>query len=135
MGLQPPSRLADRNPRKGKALEGIRDTPQFKYWNAFKIVVKHQANAPIKNLLFSPLGQLVWSAGNSIFLASIVKSVSSKRGTLEIQKKISRSQEEITAISLRADGRVLLAGDSKGRIQLYDLKSKNILRTLSNHLK
>lgn len=52
----------------------------------------------------------------------------------KVVKTISRFKETAFSGEFRADGQVLAAGDSSGTIQLFDLSSRAILRTLSLHV-
>lgn len=52
-----------------------------------------------------------------------------KSSTLERIKCINRSKEAITAVALRPDEKLLAAGDNSGNIQIFDMKSRLILRS------
>ncbi|PWN53104.1 WD40 repeat-like protein [Violaceomyces palustris] len=48
-------------------------------------------------------------------------------------KNISRFQDVARSANLRADGKLLVAGDDSGLIQVFDVNSRAILRTLKGH--
>ena len=51
---------------------------------------------------------------------------------IEPVSSLRRFTEQVTAIKLREDGNVLLAGDKLGKIELVELKQKIALRTYEN---
>ena len=50
-------------------------------------------------------------------------------------QRLTRFNEQVTAIKLREDGQVILVGDRLGKIELIELKQKMVLRTYENEHK
>lgn len=48
-------------------------------------------------------------------------------------QSIRKFKETVTAVKLREDGQVFLAGDKMGRIELVEIKQKLALRTYNDH--
>lgn len=53
----------------------------------------------------------------------------------EPKMTLSRFEDQITAVKLREDGQVVLAGDKLGNIELIELKQKLVLRNYKNEFK
>jgi U3 small nucleolar RNA-associated protein 15 len=50
-----------------------------------------------------------------------------------LKKTISRFSDTVFCSSLRQDGKVIVAGDQSGLVQLFDVQSRAILRTFHGH--
>lgn len=53
--------------------------------------------------------------------------------THQVKKTISRFKDVAYSGTIRADGRLVVAGDATGLIQLFDIGSRAILRTFRDH--
>ncbi|KAJ7507862.1 WD40 repeat-like protein [Mycena galericulata] len=53
--------------------------------------------------------------------------------TQKITKTISRFKDVARSGSIRADGKLVVAGDDSGLVQVFDINSRAILRTLDSH--
>ncbi|KGG52943.1 hypothetical protein DI09_121p20 [Mitosporidium daphniae] len=96
------------------------------YWNTFKVTHRVETGSPAMEVLFTPLTEtLTWATGSTISICS--------GSSTEVQKRLTRCKEDITCIAYRSDGRLLLSGCVSGLMQLHDVKSRSIMRTLSGH--
>jgi U3 small nucleolar RNA-associated protein 15 len=50
-------------------------------------------------------------------------------GTQTVKRTISRFKDTVSSCAFRADGKLLVAGDNGGLIQLFDVNSRAVLRT------
>lgn len=51
----------------------------------------------------------------------------------QVKKTISRFTDTALASKIHEDGKLLVAGDASGLVQIFDLNSRAILRSLKGH--
>ncbi|KAJ3302630.1 snoRNA-binding rRNA-processing protein [Kappamyces sp. JEL0829] len=95
-------------------------------WNEFKGPIIIKEFAAVSNTHFHALGAL---EAVSITSSTRIQIYSPQTGT--VLKTISRFSD--TVLSCWAADKLLVAGDAQGLIQVFDLSSRAILRTLSGH--
>ncbi|KAL6831222.1 WD40 repeat-like protein [Trichoderma afarasin] len=101
-------------------------TAEQRYWKAFKnqLLIPSPTNFPITHV----------SNSNETFAVTTgtrVQIYSSR--TRKLLKTITRFGDVARSGEIRRDGRVLVAGDDTGRIQVFDVNSRAILRTWLEH--
>ncbi|RKP33856.1 WD40-repeat-containing domain protein, partial [Dimargaris cristalligena] len=97
------------------------------YWKSFESPVIIKEFATVNSLCFSP------AAPHDLIVASSSRVQIYDRSTCELKKSIARFKHTVLSAETRQDGRVLLAADESGQLQLFDLSSRTILRTLRGH--
>ena len=103
-------------------------TPEQRYWGTFKSHLLIQEYGAIKSINFSPVSPHDFA----VTAATLVKVYSSK--TRAVSKTISRFQAPAQSGSFRSDGRVLVAGDDSGLIQVFDIGSRAVIKTWDEHM-
>lgn len=111
-------------------------TPEQSYWKSFKnpLQLPSPANNPI-NSISAPLPSssplIPTSDLFAVTTGPRVQLVSSR--TRKLVKTISRFDNVAHSAEIRRDGRVLVAGDESGTIQVFDIGSRAILKTWREH--
>ena len=111
-------------------------TPEQSYWKSFKnpLHLPSPANNPINNIS-APLPSTSPLVPTSDLFAVTtgprVQLLSSR--TRKLVKTISRFDDVAHSAEIRRDGRVLVAGDESGTIQVFDIASRAILKTWREH--
>ena len=111
-------------------------TPEQTYWRTFKsqLLVPSPANSPIthisnplppSNLLAQASDHFAVTTGTRVQIFSI--------RTRKLVKTISRFDDIAHGAEIRRDGRVMVAGDESGAIQVFDVNSRAILKTWKEH--
>ncbi|KAJ7179093.1 WD40 repeat-like protein [Mycena filopes] len=95
-------------------------SPESRYWRQFKhpVFVKEYA-PPCKPHRFA------------VTAATRIQIYAPR--TQKITKTISRFKDVARSGSIRADGKLVVAGDDSGLVQVFDINSRAILRTLDSH--
>ncbi|KAI8910287.1 WD40-repeat-containing domain protein [Gorgonomyces haynaldii] len=96
------------------------------FWTQFKSPVVIREFAQVNSIDFAPNSQEL-----AIACSTRVQIYSSV--THQVKKTISRFKDTVLSVKYRNDQKVMVAGDSQGLVQLFDLNSRAILRTLSGH--
>ncbi|KAI9817042.1 MAG: hypothetical protein M1832_004760 [Thelocarpon impressellum] len=111
-------------------------TPEQTYWTTFR---SHQqipspSNFPVTHISHSPPSAGGGSKNEDLFAVTTGLRVQlySVR-TRKLVKTISRFDDTAHSGELRRDGRVLVAGDDTGAIQVFDVSSRAILKTWKEH--
>ncbi|KAI9727786.1 MAG: hypothetical protein M1834_007933 [Cirrosporium novae-zelandiae] len=112
-------------------------TPEQKYWRSFKsqTLVPAPANHSITHISFPPAPLNPASTSSSDYFAATTGTrvqIFSIR-TRRLVKIINRFDDVAHSGDIRYDGRVLVAGDDTGKIQVFDINSRAILRTWHEH--
>ncbi|TFB04276.1 U3 small nucleolar RNA-associated protein 15 [Trichoderma ghanense] len=101
-------------------------TAEQKYWKSFKnqLLIPSPTNFPVTHV----------SSSNDSFAVTTgtrvqIYSIRSRK----LLKTITRFTDVARSGEIRKDGRVLVAGDDTGRIQVFDVNSRAILRTWLDH--
>ncbi|MCJ1310013.1 hypothetical protein MMC25_003674 [Agyrium rufum] len=111
-------------------------TPEQTYWRSFKSqqLIPSPANNPITHISH-PSAPFNGLTGLSDYFAATtgprVQLYSVKTGRL--LKTISRFDDIAHGADIRRDGRVMVAGDETGVIQVFDIGSRAILKTWKEH--
>ncbi|GAA5951430.1 hypothetical protein JCM21900_004407 [Sporobolomyces salmonicolor] len=97
------------------------------YWRSFKSPIFLKSYAPITHVHFSPSSphRYVVTSGTRLQIYS--------PKTNRVVKTISRFKETATSGEIRADGKLCIAGDEGGLVQVFDINSRAILRTIRAH--
>lgn len=111
-------------------------TPEQTYWQTFKnkLIYSSSSNNPVThiagvlspgNTLTQPPDSFAVTTGTRVQIYSIK--------TRKLVKTISRFGDVAHSGEIRRDGRVLVAGDETGAIQVFDVNSRFILKTWKEH--
>lgn len=118
-------------------------TSEQLYWRGFKspLLISSPSNTPI-NHISQPACP---AAGSPSFASAQIQppdiftvatgarvQIYSIR-TRKLLKTISRFDDTVRCADVRPDGRVLVAGDDSGAMQVFDINSRSILRTWKEH--
>ncbi|KAJ3299413.1 snoRNA-binding rRNA-processing protein [Borealophlyctis nickersoniae] len=104
-----------------------RKTAEARYWRKFKSPVLIKEYAAVSSIHFSPVAPYDFAVTSSTRVQVYGTATSS------VKKSISRFKDTAYSGCIRGDGKLLVAGDATGLVQLFDLNSRAILRTLSGH--
>ena len=111
-------------------------TPEQTYWRTFKsqLVVPTPNNSPVTHIS-SPLvpsnANLQSSDNFAVTTGTRVQFYSIR--TRKLVKTISRFDDVAHGAEIRRDGRVMVAGDDSGAVQIFDVNSRAILKTWKEH--
>ncbi|KAG4419202.1 hypothetical protein IFR04_007703 [Cadophora malorum] len=110
-------------------------TPDQRYWKSFKHSQSLPCQSPVTHISFPPPSRnplqpsnndsFVITAGTRVQIYSIQ--------TRKLIKTITRFSDIAHSAEIRRDGRVMVAGDDSGRIQVFDMKERAILKTWDEH--
>ena len=111
-------------------------TPEQTYWRTFKsqLLISSPSSNPINNIsapstplnnLSQPSDHFAVSTGTRVQIFSV--------RTRKLVKTISRFDDIAHSAEIRRDGRVMVAGDESGAIQVFDINSRAILKTWKEH--
>lgn len=95
------------------------------FYNQSPIVIKEYAS--VTSINFSPVSPYDFAVTSS----TRVQVYSSK--THQPKKTISRFKDIAYSGSFRQDGKLIVAGDATGMIQMFDVGSRAILRSFKGH--
>ncbi|KNC99269.1 snoRNA-binding rRNA-processing protein UTP15 [Spizellomyces punctatus DAOM BR117] len=104
-----------------------RKTAEATYWRKFKSPVLLKEYAAVSSIHFSPVAPYDFAVTSSTRIQIYSTS------TQSVKKTISRFQDTAYSGHIRGDGKLLVAGDASGLVQLFDLNSRAILRTMRGH--
>ncbi|KAK2747946.1 hypothetical protein FQN57_001537 [Myotisia sp. PD_48] len=122
------------------ATPSTRLTSEQLYWRSFKshLLLSSPSNTPINHIsqplaptsssapaAFQPPDCFTVSTGARVQIYSI--------RTRKLLKTITRFDDTTRCSDVRFDGRVLVAGDETGCMQVFDVNSRSILRTWKEH--
>ena len=111
-------------------------TPEQTYWRTFKSqqLIPSPSNNPITNISCPPTPSNVLSQSSDLFAVTTGTRVQffSIR-TRKLIKTISRFDDIAHSADIRRDGRVMVAGDESGAMQVFDVNSRAILKTWKEH--
>ncbi|KAG5649020.1 hypothetical protein DXG03_000369 [Asterophora parasitica] len=102
-------------------------SPESRFWRQFKHPVFVKEYAPITSVHFSP------SKPHRYAVTAATRVQIYAPRTQKITKTISRFKDVARSGSIRQDGKLVVAGDDSGLIQVFDINSRAILRTLDSH--
>ena len=111
-------------------------TSEEAYWRTFKSqqLIPSPSNNPVTHIAFPlrPTNALTQPSDHFVVTAGARVQIFSVR-TRKLVKTISRFDDIAHGAELRRDGRVLVAGDESGTIQIFDVHSRAILKTWKEH--
>ncbi|KAH7914166.1 WD40 repeat-like protein [Hygrophoropsis aurantiaca] len=102
-------------------------SPESRYWRQFKHPVFIKEYAPITSVHFSPAKPHRYAVTG----ATRVQIYAPR--TQRVTKTISRFKDIARSGHIRGDGKLVVAGDDTGLIQVFDINSRAILRTMDSH--
>ena len=111
-------------------------TPEQSYWRTFKsqLIIPSPSSNPIthisnplppSNTLTPPSDHFAVTTGTRVQIFSVRNR--------KLIKTISRFDDIAHGGELRRDGRIMVAGDESGAIQVFDISSRAILKTWKEH--
>lgn len=97
-----------------------------RYWKSFKnqLLIPSPTSYPVTHISSN-------SETFAVTTGTRIQIYSNK--TRKLLKTISRFSDVAHSGEIRRDGRILVAGDDTGRIQVFDVKSRAILKTWTEH--
>lgn len=111
-------------------------TPEQLYWRTFKsqLLTPSPANNPINHISCPalPSDNLAQISDHFAVSTGLHVQIFSIR-TRRLVKTISRFDDVARGANIRRDGRVIVAGDDGGNIQVFDINSRAILKTWKEH--
>ena len=110
-------------------------TPEQDYWRTFKSQsISSTSTNPITHISAPPLPLNALTQISDLFAVTTGTRVQlySVR-TRKLVKTISRFDDIAHGAEIRRDGRVMVAGDESGAIQVFDVGSRAILKTWKEH--
>ena len=111
-------------------------TAEQRYWQSFKSpsLISSPSNNPITHVSFPAFTSAAQSTLTECFAVTSSRYVQlySTR-TRKIVKTLNRFNEPAHSAEIRRDGRVIVAGDESGLIQVFDVDSRAILKTWKEH--
>lgn len=121
------------------AIPSTRPTAEQLYWRSFKspLLISSPSNTPI-NHISQPLAPASTSPASlqppdafTVTTGTRVQIYSIR--TRKLLKTITRFDDTARCSEIRPDGRILVAGDESGTIQVFDVNSRSILKTWKEH--
>ncbi len=112
-------------------------TPEQQYWKSFRSqhIVPSPTSYPVTHISFpTPPDNPLLPANNDYFIVTTgtrvqIFSIRSRK----LIKTITRFTDIAHSGEIRRDGRVMVAGDDTGKIQVFDVNSRAILKTWEEH--
>ncbi|KAI9199294.1 WD40-repeat-containing domain protein [Polychytrium aggregatum] len=104
-----------------------RQTAETRYWRKFKSPILVKEYAAVTGIHFSPVAPFDFAVTSSARVQIYSQT------THSVKKSISRFKDTAYSGTIRDDGKLLVAGDASGLVQVFDLNSRAILRTLEGH--
>ncbi|KAK0385024.1 hypothetical protein NLU13_7502 [Sarocladium strictum] len=103
-------------------------TAEQRHWQSFKnqLLIPSPTTYPVTHISHAPsLDTFAVTTGTRVQIFSA--------RTRKLQKTITRFSDVARSGEVRRDGRVLVAGDDSGTVQVFDVGSRAILRTWKSH--
>ncbi|KAF7775960.1 hypothetical protein Agabi119p4_4353 [Agaricus bisporus var. burnettii] len=102
-------------------------SPESRHWRQYKNPVFIKEYAPITSVHFSNTKPHRYA----VTAATRVQVYTPR--TQKITRTISRFKDVARSGNIRPDGKLVVAGDDSGLVQIFDINSRAILRTLDSH--
>lgn len=102
-------------------------TPEHRYWRKFRFPITYKEYSSISSINFSSTSPHDFAVTSS----TRVQVYSAK--TNKIVKSIARFKDTAYSGDFRNDGKLIVAGDETGKVQVFDTNSRMILRTFLGH--
>ncbi|KZT12456.1 WD40 repeat-like protein [Laetiporus sulphureus 93-53] len=112
-----------KHPRPAPAKHNV----ESRYWRQFKNPVFIKEYAPVTSVHFSP------SKPHRYAVTAATRVQIYAPRTQKVTKTIARFKDVARSGCIRGDGKLVVAGDDSGLIQVFDINSRAILRTLDSH--
>ncbi|KAI0774266.1 WD40 repeat-like protein [Fomes fomentarius] len=113
--------------RKHARPTSTKHNAESRYWRNFKHPVFIKEYAPVTSIHFSP------SKPHRYAVTAATRVQIYAPRTQKVTKTISRFKDVARSGCIRGDGKLVAAGDETGLIQIFDINSRAILRTLDSH--
>ncbi|KAL3468567.1 UTP15 C terminal-domain-containing protein [Aspergillus heterothallicus] len=116
-------------------------SPEQLHWKTFKnpLLIPSPANGPV-NLITQPSAPSSASAFPSLTQPPDIFTVTTGARvqiysirTRKLLRSITRFDDTVRGTDVRPDGRIVVAGDDTGTIQVFDVSSRAILKTWKDH--
>ncbi|KAG2185793.1 hypothetical protein INT43_002230 [Umbelopsis isabellina] len=104
-----------------------RQTNESRFWKKFKSPIAIKEYAEVSSINFSQVAPYEFAVTSS----TRVQIYSSK--THQPKKTISRFKDTAFSGTFRHDGKLVIAGDATGLVQIFDVNSRAILRQFQGH--
>ncbi|KAG0652295.1 U3 small nucleolar RNA-associated 15 [Hyphodiscus hymeniophilus] len=110
-------------------------TPEQQYWKSFKSSQNVPSQSPVTHISFPPppSNPLAPSANDYFAVTTGTRVQIFSIRTRKLVKTITRFSDIAHSGEIRKDGRVMVAGDETGKIQVFDVNSRAILKTWEDH--
>ena len=116
----------------------LTENPESAYWQTFKSPIFVKEYSPINSINYVPASAAASSSTApvdrqkfAVSSATRVQVYSMKSN--KVTKTFGRFKDVARGGSFRADGKLLVAGDDSGLVQVFDASSRSVLRTLRGH--
>ncbi|KAI0638181.1 WD40 repeat-like protein [Trametes polyzona] len=113
--------------RKHPRPASTKHNAESRYWRQYRHPVFIKEYAPVTSVHFSPAKPHRYA----VTAATRVQIYAPR--TQKVTKTISRFKDVARSGCIRGDGKLVVAGDDSGLIQVFDINSRAILRTLDSH--
>ncbi|KAF8897576.1 WD40-repeat-containing domain protein [Infundibulicybe gibba] len=102
-------------------------SPESRFWRQYKHPVFVKEYAPVTSIHFSP------SKPHRYAVTAATRIQIYAPRTQKVTKTISRFKDIARSGNIRGDGKLVVAGDDSGLVQIFDINSRAILRSLDSH--
>ncbi|OSD04245.1 WD40 repeat-like protein [Trametes coccinea BRFM310] len=113
--------------RKHARPASTKHNAESRYWRQYRHPVFIKEYAPVTSVHFSPAKPHRYA----VTAATRVQIYAPR--TQKVTKTISRFKDVARSGCIRGDGKLVVAGDDSGLVQVFDINSRAILRTLDSH--
>lgn len=119
-----------------------RETSEAKYWKSFINTQEHSLQAAPNCIHFNPLSKRSINASSvesdqhsnfSYIVTGSIKVNLYDSTSDKLQKSFSRFNDDAFSGKFRKDGKLIVAGDKKGYVKVFDVQTKAVLRQLKRH--
>ncbi|KAH8671076.1 WD40-repeat-containing domain protein [Xylariales sp. PMI_506] len=112
-------------------------TAEQRYWKSFKnqLIIPSPTQYPVTHITFPATSSSNIASSSSDFFAVTTGTrvqIYSVR-TRKLVKTITRFSDIARSGDVRRDGKILVAGDDTGKVQVFDVNSRAILKTWTSH--
>ena len=110
-------------------------TPEQQYWKSFRSAQNVPSQSPVTHISFpsAPNNPLLPSTNDYFAVTTGTRVQIFSIRTRKLIKTITRFSDIAHSGEIRKDGRVMVAGDETGKIQVFDVNSRAILKTWEEH--
>jgi U3 small nucleolar RNA-associated protein 15 len=116
----------------------LTQNPESAYWQTFKSPIFIKEFSPINSINYVPTNAHASSSTSTIDRQKFAVSSATRvqvydMKSTKVTKTFSRFKDVTRGGTFRADGKLLVAGDDSGLVQVFDASSRSVLRTLRGH--